>query len=187
MTPRDVPPHQPSATAGSWRPLSSQYEPKQTESITARVPSPRSTTSPTRTCSAPTGPPPTSPPAPVRWPSAMKCEHLDRRGPALADARRLGPIDVRADHTSRRGHPSIDRRLGLRLGAAGYRHRVTVAHDAPRPVYLQIADILRARIESGDLVPDRAIPSESRLMQEYGVARETARKAVRVLAGEGLV
>jgi GntR family transcriptional regulator len=52
---------------------------------------------------------------------------------------------------------------------------------------MQIADILRARIESGDLVPDRAIPSESRLMQEYGVARETARKAVRVLAGEGLV
>jgi GntR family transcriptional regulator len=31
------------------------------------------------------------------------------------------------------------------------------------------------------------IPSESALMQEHGVARETARKAVRVLAAEGLV
>ena len=36
-------------------------------------------------------------------------------------------------------------------------------------------------------VPQRVIPSESTLMQEYGVARETARKAVRVLVAEGLV
>ncbi len=64
---------------------------------------------------------------------------------------------------------------------------MTVDHEAPRPVYLQVAGILRAAIESGELVPDRAIPSESRLMQEHGIARETARKAVRVLADEGLV
>ena len=70
---------------------------------------------------------------------------------------------------------------------AGYRHRVTVDHEAPQPVYQQIAAILRARIEAGELAPNRAIPSESRLMQEYGVARETARKAVRVLVAEGLV
>jgi hypothetical protein len=31
------------------------------------------------------------------------------------------------------------------------------------------------------------VPSETQLMQRYGVARLTARKAVRVLAGEGLV
>jgi GntR family transcriptional regulator len=36
-------------------------------------------------------------------------------------------------------------------------------------------------------MPDRPIPSESTLMQRYGVARETARKAVRVLVAEGLV
>ena len=30
-------------------------------------------------------------------------------------------------------------------------------------------------------MPDRAIPSEATLMQRYGVARETVRKAVRVL------
>jgi len=64
---------------------------------------------------------------------------------------------------------------------------VTVDHEAPRPVYLQVADILRAAIERGELAPDRAIPSESRLMQEHGIARETARKAVRVLVDEGLV
>jgi GntR family transcriptional regulator len=64
---------------------------------------------------------------------------------------------------------------------------VAVDHEAPRPVYLQVADILRAAIERGELAPDRAIPSEARLMQEHGIARETARKAVRVLADEGLV
>jgi DNA-binding GntR family transcriptional regulator len=31
------------------------------------------------------------------------------------------------------------------------------------------------------------MPSESTLMQQYGVMRETVRKAVRVLVGEGLV
>ena len=64
---------------------------------------------------------------------------------------------------------------------------MTIDHEAPQPVYQQIAAILRAKIVSGELLPDRPIPSESRLMQEYGVARETARKAVRVLVGEGLV
>jgi GntR family transcriptional regulator len=33
----------------------------------------------------------------------------------------------------------------------------------------------------------RALPSETTLMQEHGIARETARKAVRVLRDEGLV
>lgn len=82
---------------------------------------------------------------------------------------------------------SVYRRVGLPTAAAGYGRRVTVDHEGPRPVYLQVADILRAAIERGELVPDRAISSESRLMQEHGIARETARKAVRVLVGEGLV
>jgi GntR family transcriptional regulator len=42
-------------------------------------------------------------------------------------------------------------------------------------------------IERGDYPPGRPIPSESRLMQELGVARLTARKAVRLLSDEGLV
>ena len=64
---------------------------------------------------------------------------------------------------------------------------VTIDHDAPRPVYLQVADIIRARIESGELVPDRPVPSEPQLVREFGIAAETARKAVRVLVAEGLV
>jgi GntR family transcriptional regulator len=51
----------------------------------------------------------------------------------------------------------------------------------------QLAAMLRARIGSGGLAPNQPIPGESTLMRQYGVARETARKAVRVLVAEGLV
>jgi methyltransferase (TIGR00027 family) len=44
-----------------------------------------------------------------------------------------------------------------------------------------------ARICAGELPPGRALPSETSLMQEHGIARETGRKAVRVLRDEGLV
>lgn len=68
-----------------------------------------------------------------------------------------------------------------------YLDHVTVDHEGKTPVYLQIAAILRQAIKRGDYPPGRQIPSETRLMQEHGVARLTARKAVRVLVDEGLV
>ncbi|WP_019055391.1 winged helix-turn-helix domain-containing protein [Streptomyces prunicolor] len=55
------------------------------------------------------------------------------------------------------------------------------------PVYVQIAGVLRARIKRGDWQPMRPLPGEQRLADEFGVARMTARKAVRVLADEGTV
>ena len=58
---------------------------------------------------------------------------------------------------------------------------------APIPRYRQIAAILRARIESGELQPERPIPSEAQIEQEFGVARATARHAVAVLRDEDLV
>jgi DNA-binding GntR family transcriptional regulator len=58
---------------------------------------------------------------------------------------------------------------------------------APIPRYRQIAAILRARIEAGELQPERPIPSEAQIEQEFGVARATARHAVAVLRDEGLV
>jgi DNA-binding GntR family transcriptional regulator len=65
--------------------------------------------------------------------------------------------------------------------------RETVDPDSATPVYVQVANVLRARIESGQLLPDRPVPSESQLEQEFGVARGTARKAIAVLREEGLV
>lgn len=58
--------------------------------------------------------------------------------------------------------------------------------DGPVPVYQQLAAILRGQIKRGKLQPDRPIPSVARLVQEYGVARGTALKAVQVLIAEGL-
>jgi len=56
-----------------------------------------------------------------------------------------------------------------------------------RPVYKQIADLLRAAIRSGELGPGSRVPSEQELIDAHGVARGTIRQAVRLLASEGLV
>ena len=55
------------------------------------------------------------------------------------------------------------------------------------PIYVQVANIVRARIEDGRLEPDRPVPSESQLQQEFGVARGTARKSIALLREQGLV
>jgi GntR family transcriptional regulator len=64
---------------------------------------------------------------------------------------------------------------------------VSIDRDGPVPLYEQLAVILREGIEAGDYPPGRALPSEAALMQEHGLARETVRKAVRVLRDDGLV
>lgn len=64
---------------------------------------------------------------------------------------------------------------------------MTVDHRDPTPLYQQLADILRARIASGELTKDEPLPSESYLQQEHGVSRVTVRKAIDVLRREGLV
>ncbi len=58
--------------------------------------------------------------------------------------------------------------------------------DPKRPRWEQIADVIRGRITDGTLPPD-AMVSESGIMQEFGVAKMTARKAVAALRAEGLL
>lgn len=53
-------------------------------------------------------------------------------------------------------------------------------------LYLQITDILRCRIRNG-LRPGTPVPSEADLQREFGVARTTARRAIRILRDEGIV
>lgn len=62
-----------------------------------------------------------------------------------------------------------------------------IDHEGPVPVFRQLAEILRARIARGDWAPNRQIPSEAQLMQTYGLARETTRKAVKVLIEDGVL
>lgn len=63
----------------------------------------------------------------------------------------------------------------------------TVDPDSAMPVYMQVANILRSRIEAGELIPNRPVPSETQLQQEFGIARGTARKAIALLRDQGLV
>jgi DNA-binding GntR family transcriptional regulator len=53
--------------------------------------------------------------------------------------------------------------------------------------YLQLARILRGQIEAGELEPGQALPSDMRLMQEYGLSRGTVRQALEILRDEGYV
>lgn len=53
------------------------------------------------------------------------------------------------------------------------------------PVYVQLAAIIRARIDSGEIPPRRAIPSKRTLGQEFGVSSGTVERAVRMLKDEG--
>jgi len=58
---------------------------------------------------------------------------------------------------------------------------------SPEPSYLQLAAILRERIESGEILPEHPLPSLTFLVQETGLAVGTVRKAIKVLSDEGLV
>jgi GntR family transcriptional regulator len=64
---------------------------------------------------------------------------------------------------------------------------MTVDPDSDVPRYRQLAELLRARIESGELRTGRRIPSETTLQQEHGLSRLTIRKAVELLREDGLV
>lgn len=55
------------------------------------------------------------------------------------------------------------------------------------PPYRRIAADLRSRIESGDLKPGEQVPSASELCDTYGVSRNTALRALKLLRDEGLI
>jgi GntR family transcriptional regulator len=62
-----------------------------------------------------------------------------------------------------------------------------IDRESGRPLYQQLADLLRSKINNGEYPPGKLIPSETYLQQEYGLARDTVRAALDVLREEGLV
>ncbi|HUZ53652.1 MAG TPA: GntR family transcriptional regulator [Streptosporangiaceae bacterium] len=62
-----------------------------------------------------------------------------------------------------------------------------IDYDGPVPAYRQLADLIRARVESGEYPPGRRILSKRDAEQEFGVGGHTFDRAVRLLADEGLV
>jgi GntR family transcriptional regulator len=56
-----------------------------------------------------------------------------------------------------------------------------------RPMYQQIAEDLRAQIESGILPPGAPLPTELELRDRYASSRNTIRDAIKRLTSQGLV
>jgi GntR family transcriptional regulator len=62
---------------------------------------------------------------------------------------------------------------------------VTVDHESATPLYVQVAAILRGRIERDEITS--RLPSLKTITEEFGVSHITAEKAMQVLKDEGLV
>lgn len=60
------------------------------------------------------------------------------------------------------------------------------SEDDPRK-YVRLAALLRGQINDGTLKPGNPLPSITTLSQQYGLARQTCAKALRMLEGEGLL
>lgn len=54
------------------------------------------------------------------------------------------------------------------------------------PLYRQLARILQREIEADRIPRLSALPSEKQLEQEYGVSRDTVRRAMELLRSQGL-
>lgn len=64
---------------------------------------------------------------------------------------------------------------------------LAVDPTSDRSVYRQLADRLRAAIESGEIGPGEQLPSERTIMEESGTARGTVRQAIALLRADGLI
>src|SRR4051794_21672261 len=62
-----------------------------------------------------------------------------------------------------------------------------ITPDREGAAYRQLAGVLRERIRTGDLAAGQRMPSEKDLHDEFGLARETVRRALAILRNEGLV
>ncbi|WP_411816261.1 GntR family transcriptional regulator [Hyphococcus sp. DH-69] len=62
-----------------------------------------------------------------------------------------------------------------------------MSKDNPTPLYLQIANNIRTKINDGEIVDDEALPSERELTAMTGASRVTIRKAIDKLIAEGLL
>jgi GntR family transcriptional regulator len=55
------------------------------------------------------------------------------------------------------------------------------------PIYLQIVEDIKEKINTGELKPGDTIYSENALCKTYGASRMTVRKGLAILAGEGYI
>ena len=60
-------------------------------------------------------------------------------------------------------------------------------HDSFMPLYFQLKEILRDKIDNQELQEGDMIPSEKEIQQIYGVSRATVRKAIQLLVNESFL
>lgn len=65
------------------------------------------------------------------------------------------------------------------------RHEDAIGPNSP--LYLQLRELIRGKIENGEYLPGTAIPSVGALAETYGIHRLSVRSAVSALIGEGLL
>lgn len=63
----------------------------------------------------------------------------------------------------------------------------TINFNAPIPLYFQLQEILRDKIQGGQWKPGDYLPSEEELCSEYNLSRVTVRNALGRLVMEGLI
>jgi GntR family transcriptional regulator len=64
---------------------------------------------------------------------------------------------------------------------------VTIDRGAADYLYVQLAAILREKIASGEMPAGSKLPTLTQLAADYDLAEMTVRKAVRLLAAEGVI
>jgi len=62
-----------------------------------------------------------------------------------------------------------------------------ISHASDKPLYRQICELMRAKIEVGEIGVGSRVWSESEIVQRFHVSRNTARKAIEALQNEGIV
>jgi len=87
-----------------------------------------------------------------------------------------------------------DHAAGAGLGKGGMTSRAAKLREAEKSRRVRapklphiIAQQLRSQIASGELRPGDSLPSESELLEDFGISRPTLREALRVLESETLI
>jgi GntR family transcriptional regulator len=75
---------------------------------------------------------------------------------------------------------------GGREGRSG-RHSASTFPNRFIPLYYQLENILRSKIEGGEVLPSHKLPTEQELSREYKISRATVRQALAALVSEGLL
>jgi GntR family transcriptional regulator len=75
---------------------------------------------------------------------------------------------------------------GSREGRSG-RHSASTFPNRFIPLYYQLENILRSKIEGGEVLTNNKLPTEQELSKEYKISRATVRQALAALVSEGLL